>query len=240
MDAYDHVLRGRDRLDRRDREGTAEALGYFEKAVELDPNYAVAWAELAGAHMYQWNGAWTSSPKESLRISLQYAQKAFLLDPNDTRIVLRLGFNQFFVNDLDHALQMFKRALELNPHDSEALCRIGLALAFMGRHAEAIDHLEQALELDPFGNSFAEWYLGIAYFSDRQYAKAIETLKSCRAGLAEVQAWLAAAYGQAGRLEEALIQGEKYLRAAREEMQGNRAQLPESWCAFLAERGPFK
>lgn len=240
MDAYAYVLQGRERLKRRDRESTARARKCFEDAIKLDPDYGVAWAELAGVCMYEWNGAWTSSPEESLRTGLQYAQKAFSLDPNDPRIVLRLGFNQFFAGHLEPALQLFKRALELNPHDSEALCRVGLALTFLGRHAEAIDHLEQALELDPFGNSFTEWYLGIAYFSDRQYGKSIETLRSCRAELAEVQAWLAAAYGQAGRLEEALNQGEKYLQAAREEMQENQAQLPKSWCTFLAARGPFK
>ena len=239
MDAYAHVLRGRERINRRDRESSMQARECFEKALDLDPSYGMAWAELAGVYMYEWNGAWTSSPEESLRKSLQYAHKAFTLDPNDPLIILRLGFNQFFAGELEPALQLFKRALELNPNDSEALCRVGLVLTFLGRHAEAIDHLEHALALDPLGNSVTEWYLGIAYFSDRRYAEAIETLKSCRAGVAEVQAWLAAAYAQGGMSEEALNQGVKYIAAAQEEMRENQARLPESWCAFLSARGPF-
>ena len=241
MDAYDCVLRGRELwLARRDRKGTAEARRYLGKAIKLDPDYAAAWGELAGVHFMEWNGAWTSAPQESLRLGLQCAEKAFALDPNDTAIVQRLGLIQCFTGNMENGWRLFKRALELNPHDPESLSRAGLALTLMGRHTEAMVHLERALTLDPIGYSAAEWFLGIACFADRQYGKAIDTLSSSRAGLAEVQAWLAAAYSQAGQLEEAISHGDKYLQAATAEMQGNQAEIPESWCAFLAERVPFK
>lgn len=240
MDAYDCVLRGRAKLDRRDREGTADARAYFEKALEMDPEYALAWTGLAGALSWEWNGAWSPSPEESFRASLEAAQKAFSLDPNDPRIVARLGTMQLLFGNLEHALQLCRRALDLNPNDSEALCQVALVLTYMGRHTEAIEHLEQAKALDPFGYSLIEAVLGIAYFCDQQYTKAIECIRSCRAGLAEVQAWLAAAYAQGEQLDEAVNQGERYLQAVREEMQENQAQIPESWCQFLAERNPFQ
>jgi tetratricopeptide (TPR) repeat protein len=161
------------------------------------------------------------------------------MDQNDGRALLRLGFNHFFNGDLDQAWRLMDRALELNPNDAEALCRIGLCLTFMGKNDEGIERLEQSLQLDPFGNSVTEWYLGVAYFITRRYREAIGALKGSRAGLAEVQAWLAAAYAQAGLTEKAEVAGAAYMQAAIEEMKGNDVEPPASWIEFLAERCPF-
>jgi adenylate cyclase len=239
MDAYDYVLKGRELMDRRSRTSTAEARNHFERAIELDSEYSYAWTELAGAHMYEWNGGWTESPENSLCRAMECAQKAVLMDQNDGRALLRLGFNHFFNGDLDQAWRLMDRALELNPNDAEALCRIGLCLTFMGKNDEGIERLEQSLQLEPFGNSVTEWYLGVAYFITRRYREAIGALKGSRAELAEVQAWLAAAYAQAGLTEQAKVEGATYLRAALEEMKGNDVEPPASWIEFLAERCPF-
>ena len=239
MDAYDHVLKGREQMDRRNRSSTAEARRHFEKAIELDSEYSYAWTELAGAHMYEWNGAWTASPEDSLCQAVKCAEKAVLSDQNDGRALCRLGFNHFFNGDLDQAWRLMERALELNPNDVEALSRSGLCLTFMGRNDEAIERLEYSLQLDPFALSVTEWYLGIAYFMARRYDEAITTLKGSRAGLAEVQAWLAAAYAQAGLTEKAELAGAAYMQAAIEEMKGNETEPPARWIDFLAERGPF-
>ncbi len=239
MDAYDHVLKGRELMDRRSRTLLAEARSHFEKAIELDPEYSHAWTELSGAHLYEWNGAWTASLEESLCRAIECAEKAVLMDQNDGRALSRLGFNHFFNGDLDQAWRLIERALELNPNDVEALSRSGLFLTFMGKNDEAIERLEHSLQLDPFGNSVTEWYLGIAYFMARRYKEAIGSLKGSRLGLAEVQAWLAATYAQAGLTEQAKVEGAAYMRAALEEMKGNDAEPPASWIEFLAERGPF-
>ncbi len=239
MDAYDHVLKGRELMDRRSRTSTAEARNHFEKAIELDSEYSYAWTELAGAHMYEWNGGWTASHEDSLCRAIECAEKAVLMDQNDGRALSRLGFNHFFNGDFDQAWRLIDRALALNPNDVETLCRIGLCLTFMGRNDEGIKRLEHSLQLDPFGNSLTEWYLGVAYFVTRRYREAIGALKGSRAGLAEVQVWLAATYAQAGLTEQAKTEGAAYLRAALEEMKGNDVEPPASWIGFLAERCPF-
>ena len=103
--------------------------------------------------MWEWNGAWSASPEESLRLGVDYAEKAYSLDPNDPRIMQRLAFNLFMAGQTERAPRLFQRSLELNPNDHETLCRYGLVLAFMGRHQESVENLERALELDPFGTT---------------------------------------------------------------------------------------
>ncbi|MFT7533230.1 MAG: adenylate cyclase, partial [Gammaproteobacteria bacterium] len=213
MDCYDHVLKGRELVDRRSRSATIAARQHFEKAIELDAEYSYAWTELAGTHMYDWNGAWSAVPEDSLRQATTCAERAVNLGKNDGRALLRLGFIRFFDKDSESAWRLLNRALELNPNDAKALCRIGLCLTFTGKIDKGIDSLEQSLQLDPFGNAGTEWYLGIAYFMALRHTEAISTLKGCRTGLAEIQAWLAATYAHAGLIDKAKLTAENYLSA---------------------------
>jgi serine/threonine protein kinase/Tfp pilus assembly protein PilF len=149
-EAYDAYLRGlafeaRGRPPIQNRESAREAIGFYERAVELDPTFAIAWARLSRlvAFLYFNNEA----PAEAAKRALENAQK---LEPNSPETLLALGYYQYHVQrDYRPAKSTFSRVSKLLPGSSE----VPLALARVARREEhwdqSITYYEQALALDP-------------------------------------------------------------------------------------------
>ena len=75
IDAYDHLLRGRDQLGRHTPEANAVALDHFARAVKIDPNYAAAYVHLAETHLQQMQLGWCSDPTQLLAVALDFAKR---------------------------------------------------------------------------------------------------------------------------------------------------------------------
>jgi serine/threonine protein kinase/Tfp pilus assembly protein PilF len=149
-EAYDAYLRGlafeaRGRPPIQSREPAREAIGFYERAVELDPTFAIAWARLSRvvAFLYFNNEA----PAEAAKRALENAQK---LEPNSPETLLALGYYQYHVlRDYGAAKATFSRVSKLLPGSSE----VPLALARVARREEqwdqSITYYKQALAVDP-------------------------------------------------------------------------------------------
>jgi DNA-binding winged helix-turn-helix (wHTH) protein/TolB-like protein/Flp pilus assembly protein TadD len=143
---------------------------YYEKAIELDPKFALAYAGLAISYT-ETSGAMT--PKESYGKMKEYAQRAVELDENLTDGHAALGFAQWRLDyDWRGAEKQFQRAIELDPHYLRARAWYALLLQFEGRFDESLAQLQKAQE---FGSplTVAE-SLGEHYYLARDYDKAIE------------------------------------------------------------------
>lgn len=178
--AYDAYLRGRYYLNQMNGRSFAEAVKSFEKAIALDPKYAIAYAGLADAHNLQpW---WAvAPPREALARGRAAAQKALALDPNLAGAHNSLGFVQLYYDwDFASAERSFTRAIELQPGFALAHYWYAGMLSAAGRHHEAIAAIKRAQALDPFSemvNSDAGWYFLYA----RRYDEAIQ---QCRRTIA--------------------------------------------------------
>ena len=129
---------------------TRKAAGFYERAVQLDPNFALAWARLShvNAHLY-FSGQveTTSDPREAAKRALDNAQK---LEPNSPETLLALGYYQYWgLRDYGPAKTTFGRVSKMLPGSSEVPKALGLIARREGNWDESIAYFEQALTLDP-------------------------------------------------------------------------------------------
>ena len=148
--AYQAVLQGRYHFYRFSPDDQAKALSHFERAVEIDPNYAAAHTGIALNHWGQMVVG-MADPRQAMQRSVAAAREALRLDPanSDAQHILA---SYYALNDFDWAKaeQHFDRALELNPHSLWAYHCKGIYLLYpLGRLEEAIEGQNQALKIDP-------------------------------------------------------------------------------------------
>jgi TolB-like protein/predicted Ser/Thr protein kinase/Flp pilus assembly protein TadD len=179
VEAYDAYLRGL-AFDARSLHTlyypdlAAKAAGFYERAVELDPKFALAWARLSrvNAHLYFSGGVeTTSAQRDAAKRALEKAQK---LESNSPETVLALGYYQYWVlRDYAAAKTTFQLVREILPGNSEAPFALGRVARREGHWDESIAYLEQALALDPRN---VEWLLDLAetYSLVRQFSAALK------------------------------------------------------------------
>jgi len=150
--AYEAYLLGRQRFAKRSAAGLAEALGYFQQAIALDPDFALAYVSLAD--VYQVQGDWgLISLKEANAKSLPLAEKALQLDDQLGEAYTTLASIREYSGDYAGAGQAYRHALELAPNYPQASFWYGLYLMqSMGRPAEAVPQFEHALSMDPLSD----------------------------------------------------------------------------------------
>ena len=164
MEAYDLLLRGRDEMMRTTREATENARALFQRALELDPDCAVAYARLAQASsitgMYGWGGA-----EESRRRAMELVERALELD--DTVPFahgVMGGILLWWQHDHDRALAEARRWIELDPNDADGYLNLADVLVWAGRPDEAIPLIEKSMRLNPHYSFITLFALGHAHW----------------------------------------------------------------------------
>jgi TolB-like protein/Tfp pilus assembly protein PilF len=173
LTAYEFVLRGREFLWHASRDKNDEAAALFQRAVDLDPNYAAAYAALGGSHFQTVVSGWTEFRQEELEQAEMLAQKALALDPTTTSAYRVLAMINMFRKQYDLALGQIDRALEVNPSDADSYQVRGTVLVWAGRAAEGLTWLEGALRFDRADGNTALG-LGMAHYFLRHYGEAVE------------------------------------------------------------------
>jgi adenylate cyclase len=206
LEAYGLVLRARQALQRPERASVAAARPLLRRAIELDPNYAAAYSELAETYYIAVSMGWVESPARSLDRAQTAAAKALNIDDSDVRAHVILGRIDIFYHRYDEARAEMDRAIAVNPNDAQALAGRGNALMWTGQTDAAIEALEAAQRLDPELNSMDRFALGLAYYLRRRYDAAIEQnelnlRKVPAANFSRII--LAAAYAEESRTEDA-------------------------------------
>jgi serine/threonine protein kinase/tetratricopeptide (TPR) repeat protein len=167
LEAYDAFLRGRSIYARSyDAPTQREALKLFERAVELDPEFGLAWAALSfSAGLVYRNGIPTSQLAERARVA---AENALRLAPDDPRSINSLGLYHLQVTgDVNAALDAFRRGLREHPDDMMLLRNVGFAEARRGQHDQALPLLERAAAADPRSWTNVQVLADTLYFAKR-------------------------------------------------------------------------
>jgi len=173
--AYELLLKGRFYAAKTTPADYKKAVEYFNQALAIDRNYALAYAELASAYRSLGSNSYLD-PKETMPKAEAAARTALELDESlaDAHTVLALVKKDGW--DWAGAEQEFTRAIELNPSLARAHSGFSAYLSIMSRHDQAIAEMKLARELDPLSLRYNA-NIGFAYYWARQYDQAIEQLK---------------------------------------------------------------
>lgn len=182
LEAYEFYLRGRNAMNLLTRRALRLAYYAFEKAIELDPNFADAYAELAMTYALDLTGTsvswsdWVRSPGRARAQAEVLARKAAAINPSlatPDLVLARLALAEWRYDD---ALDYARSAVEREPGNSETYATLALALTAAGQHNEAKQAIEEALRRDPKPPPSTHAILGIIQFALRDYESAYKTL----------------------------------------------------------------
>jgi len=229
--AYEAYLLGMRRLDEETTEALAEAIDYFQRAIALDPDFALAYVGLAWTYVYQ--GSYSGLPLDEMFAKAQVAtNKALELDDRLGQAHNALGMIKWERNEFAAAEAAFQRGLELSPNSSRSHLEFGVFLRdpAVARDEEALASFEKALELDPLSVSAISWIgavlnrLGRFDESLVWQEKALEIDPDYAVGYSEIgfHHW-----NVSGRLDEAVVWSTKALA------------LDPEHLAFLSRLGTF-
>lgn len=203
LEAYDHVLRGKELWYRWEREANHAAQTHFRKAIELDPNFAQAYRNLSYVMIQSCCCAWVEEPRGALREARRMAEKAVTLGPADFENYNQFAFASLYCRDFERSLANYRKALDLNPNSPDLMADMADALIHVGQVAEGLALIEQAKQLNPLSSDWYDWVLGIAAFFDGRYAEALDAFNSVNNSSSFLRCDLAATYMRLGRTEDA-------------------------------------
>jgi serine/threonine-protein kinase len=214
--AYQLYLQGRFYWNKRTPEGLKRGIEYFQQAIDLDPNYALAWAGLADCYVL--GGDARQQPREVMPKAKDAALKALELDdalPEAYTSLAKVLLSYEW--DWVGAEKAFQKAIELNPNYPTARQWYGVLLSAMGRHGESIAQRKRALELDPHSLSVNSG-LGRSYYWARQYNTALDQIsKTLEMDPTYVDThWsFGLVYEQTGQLDRAISDFQKAVELSR-------------------------
>jgi len=174
-EAQDNYLRGLYFASKLTELGSQTAIAHFKTAIEKDPTYAPAYAELAMAYFWLGNpNQGGPSARETMPQAKAAVTKALELDPSLARAHLALGLTLLNPGwNWSGAENQYRIALKLNPNCGDCRYEYSVLLAGLGRNDEAITQINRAIEVDPLSNHYRFWLAKIAFLS-RQYDLSIE------------------------------------------------------------------
>lgn len=175
MDAYDLLLRARELMRTSDRRHIREAMALLNRALQISPDYAEAYAALAYCEAQRAVFGWVEDPAAAVQRAETAARRALAADSPgaSARALGVLASLHTFTRDYDAALAEADRAIDLNASDAFAHSLRGGALMWLGRIPESIAASEAARRYDPRLASEANFNLGMAYYLGGRYRDAL-------------------------------------------------------------------
>lgn len=213
-EAYDLLLRGLESFRRFTRDTNIEARQFFLRAIEHDPDYARAHADVGLTYAMDWQFGWDIPTEALIREALSYGHRALELDDMLPEVFFALGSLYTMTGQPEKALEYASRAVELNPNYADGYAQWSQVLLYSGRTEEALERLKTAMRLNPRHSFFYTWIEGHAYLLERRYDEAIalfENVLERNAHFDGAHLTLTFALAESGRIEDANWQAQEIL-----------------------------
>jgi TolB-like protein/tetratricopeptide (TPR) repeat protein len=218
LDAYDYFLRGMASAYQWTREGNEEALSLFYRAIELDRDFASAYAAATLCYVARKNSNWVTDRANEITETVKLARRAVSLGKDDAVALGRSGFALAYVaHEADAGIAFIDRALVLNPNLAPSWYYSGIVRFWLGKPDLAIEHLAHAMRLSPLDPRMP-WMQAAtahAHFVAGRYDEASSWAEMALRELPETHAVLritAASNALAGHMEEAKKVGTRLRR----------------------------
>ena len=208
----DLILRGRAAvLNGQSRATHADAIGFFEQALALDPNSWEAQARLAGELIGRNGNGFVDTEAADIARAKELIRQARAAAPRELIVRHVTGHLLRFQGRYEEAITEYEAVLAINPNSPYAISQIGRCKYRLGLLAETIPLQEQAIRLSPRDPSLVHFFFRIAesHLLQGHVDKAINWLEKARSAhptMPFVHMWLASAYALRGRLEEAAME----------------------------------
>ncbi len=225
LTAYDYYLKGRDYYYRFHKQDNETAIGLFKKAIELDTNYALAYAGLGDAYgqrvqKFDYPLGWLDS-------SIEISTKALSKDPNCAEAYKALGLAYDTKGWTRKALEMYRKSLELNPNYFPALLNAGGGLCFLGDFVEGMKWMRKGLSMNPT-SAISYYVIGHKYYlltDDVNAEKCFRRALELQPDFVDVFNWIGQRYLLTGEFRKAL------------EVNDKKFSLDHDTAAFLGRAG---
>ncbi len=212
LEAYDYYLRAeQEGFYYSDVETYRRALSYYQRAIDLDPDFAEAHAGIARIAVDVWHNHYTFlwSGAVARKIAYDAAGQALRLDPDSARAHIVLALLQLVDGRPVEAQASARTALAAEPNHAETLGNASLIFVHTGARTEALAGLEKALRLDPAPPSSLRLLAGVIFYIAEDYDRALPLLEAARDGLPMAEPareYLAATYAYAEEGAEAKLE----------------------------------
>jgi tetratricopeptide (TPR) repeat protein len=219
LKALECFWRAEEHFFRDSKEDNAAAWQWAEKAIELDPNFAGAWAILGWIHLQEVIFGWSNSPLRSVKRAEECAQKALSISDSNAKAQALMGRIRSIQGKYDEAVKYGERAVAVNPNDPTMMFVLAIIYHYSGRFEESIALIKTAMRICPYYPAVYLQFLAPSYVLTGRYNEAIETSKLMldRSRKREINplyghVYLAEAFIGLGQEQKARAQAEEVLK----------------------------
>ena len=229
LNAYESFYRGLEYYRRSSKSSNTQARQMFEKAIELDPRFSVAYVFLGHTYRREWLYRWSQDP-QTMERAFELAQKAIELNDSSIYAYELLGYI-YLLKDRQHeqAIAVADKVIALDPNYAGGYGLLAEILSFAGRPEEVIGLMEKAMRLNPRYPAIYLFWLGNAHYQMGRYDEAIAALNSAvirKPNHLPTHLFLAASYVELGQKEEAQAEVAEILRISPDYRSGSKSWAP--------------
>ncbi len=178
IEAYQYFLRGKQEADIRTSNALTKSIELYQKAIDLDPNYAEAYAEIANSYFLEAYHA-RVNPHEAAKTANSYLDKAEKINDKISRIYTVRGLIYNFLRDFDKSKNAFERAIALSPNDVTARHQYSTFFYYNQRYKEQLEQAKIAYSLDPLSFATATSYFTALTYNE-EFDEARKVLKAMK------------------------------------------------------------
>jgi adenylate cyclase len=180
LDAWELYQRGMWHFQKTTKEDFVVALDMFQRATQLDAEFAAPLSGVSGVHLVSVLLTWAENPAEVLGEALGHAQSAIALDPSDAFANTMLTYTTAVARRYDESIAAGKSALRVNPSFAFAHHALGVTYLYNGEPELAVESVSNALRISPQDGWLHMWLstLSAAHYMTRDYDKALENARA--------------------------------------------------------------
>lgn len=212
IEAYDELLRGLDLLGRRASADNAEARAHFERAIELEPGFARAYAGLAMTHALHAIYGHGPQVAASLERAEAIAREGLAIDETLPQLHYAMGLVEMYRGDLAAAAAEVSRAIELRPSFADGYGLMAWILHFAGRPDEGLEAMRRAITLNPHVTALYRTVKAALHYELGELDQArslLEESVEMNPDQLLTRVYLAAVYAATGQIESAQWQADE-------------------------------
>jgi serine/threonine protein kinase/tetratricopeptide (TPR) repeat protein len=218
LGAYDYAMRAMPFVWALEKEASEKALELLERAIEIDPSYALAWSLAGWCHAQRLVYNWADAIAASKAAAQRCAERAAELGSDEPLVLAVLGAVHSITRNQGTARVLLERAVMLDPNSAWAWSRLGWVENYSENPTRALENFERALRLSPLDPMNFNNYvgMGIAHEIAERYDSAVQFLQRAlqeRPHAFWILRSLVSALAGAGRIEEAKVARERLLAA---------------------------